>query len=112
MIYDELTDLVGHECREVERWRAAFRASIGARNRWQYTRAIILHPKRSPPKEVKQRGTSNRRSGTHHNGGRRPSGTYGYTLPSREEVERVNREAEVRLRELETGAGPPGPQAL
>jgi hypothetical protein len=112
MIHDELTDLVATQCREVERWRAAFRASIGARNRWQYTRAIILHPERKPPKEVNPRDTSSRRSNPRGGGGRRPSEVHRCTLPSREEIERVNREAEARLRELGVAPVPTAPPGL
>ncbi len=112
MIHDELTDLVATQCQEVERWRAAFRASIGARNRWHYTRAIILHPERKPPKEVSPGETGTRRATPRSSGSRRPSGAYAYTLPSREEIERVNREAAARLRKLNLGAGPSAPPGL
>ena len=112
MIHDELTDLVATQCQDLERWRAAFRASIGARNRWHYTRAIILHPERKPPKEVSPRETGTRRAHPRGNPSRRPAGARAYTLPSREEIERVNREAAARLRKLNLGAGPSAPPGL
>ncbi|MBN1423979.1 hypothetical protein JXA88_05415 [Candidatus Fermentibacteria bacterium] len=82
MIHNELTDLVAHECQDLERWRAAFRASIGARNRWHYTRAIILHPERRPPKEASPYGTQGPRSNPYRTGRRQLGQPYGYTLPS------------------------------
>lgn len=106
MIHDELTDLVTHECRDLERWRAAFRASIGARNRWHYTRAIILHPERKPPKEVKPHGTPNTRSCSHRSPRRRSARAAGYTLPTQAEIDRVNREAAARLHQAETCTEP------
>ena len=45
MMADDMRDLL-QECRDVERWRYAFRQSLGTRNRWRYARAIILHPER------------------------------------------------------------------
>jgi len=111
MIHDELTDLVQNECRDLERWRAAFRASIGARSRWKYTKAIILHPERKPPQEVRR--AASQRSGQHRRdhdpGGRdlggRDLGGRGVTTPSPEEIERLNREAEEQLRERGTIPG-------
>ncbi|MBN1423811.1 hypothetical protein JXA88_04575 [Candidatus Fermentibacteria bacterium] len=101
MIHDELTDLVAHECQDLERWRAAFRASIGARNRWHYTRAVILHPERRPPKEASPYDRQQRRSNPYPTAGRQRGQPYGYTLPSPEEIERVNREAAAELAKLE-----------
>ncbi len=113
MIHDELTDLVQNECGDLERWRAAFRLSIGARNRWKYARAIILHPERKPPQEVR-RATSQRSGqlGKAHglSAGRSRRGRAndlrgrdlrgrGGTTPSPEEIERLNREAEEQLLE-------------
>jgi hypothetical protein len=98
MIHDELTDLVQNECRDLERWRAAFRLSIGARNRWKYARAIILHPERKPPQEVRR--AANQRSGQRRRRGNRSDHDRGrVTTPSPEEIERLNREAEEQLRE-------------
>lgn len=45
MMLDEFNELWS-QCADVERWRYAFRASIGKRNRWAYTKAIIEHPER------------------------------------------------------------------
>lgn len=43
MMLDEFNDLWAL-CSDLERWRYAFRASIGKRARWAYIRAIIEHP--------------------------------------------------------------------
>lgn len=48
MLADEFREL-WMECGDIARWREAFRASIGAGNRWRYVKAIILHPERKPP---------------------------------------------------------------
>ena len=96
MILDDITDLVTRECQDLERWRAAFQASIGARNRWQYVKAIILHPERRPPSEA-TRGT-NTDHGCRRRPGSRPSGARDVTIPGSAEIERLNREAEERLR--------------
>ena len=94
MIADELGDLVQNECRDLERWRKAFQASIGARNRWKYARAIILHPERKPPQEVRR--AANQRFGQHRRTGARGRRV---TTPSPEEIERLNREAAQQLQD-------------
>ena len=104
MIADELNDLVQNECRDLERRRAAFRASIGARSRWKYARAIILHPERKPPQEVHR--ATNQRTGQHRKAhdlrGRDLRGrSRSVTTPSPEEIERLNREAAQQLRDRE-----------
>ena len=102
MIHDELTDLVQNECRDLERWRAAFQASIGARNRWKYARAIILHPERKPPQEV-HRATSQRPSQHRKTHRVRGNGLDGrVTTPSPEEIKHLNCEAEEQLRKRGT----------
>lgn len=101
MIADELDDLVQNECRDLERWRAAFRISIGSRNRWKYARAIILHPERKPPREVRR--AANQRSDRYHTAN--ALGGRGLAIPSAEEIERLNREAERQLRERRTTPG-------
>lgn len=45
MMLDEFNEL-WTQCADVERWRYAFKASIGKRNRWAYVKAIIEHPER------------------------------------------------------------------
>jgi len=45
MMLDEFNELWG-TCADLERWRYAFRASIGKGNRWAYVKAIIEHPER------------------------------------------------------------------
>lgn len=55
MVYDELADLTA-QCRDVERWQYAFKQSVGARNRWKYARAIILHPERQAAGKGKEHG--------------------------------------------------------
>lgn len=45
MMRDEFNELWG-QCADLERWRYAFRASLGKRNRWAYVKAIIEHPER------------------------------------------------------------------
>ncbi|MCJ7550381.1 MAG: hypothetical protein MUQ30_11945, partial [Anaerolineae bacterium] len=99
MIADELNDLVQNECHDLERWRTAFRDAIGARNRWKYARAIILHPERKPPQEVHR--AANQRSGQH----RKANDRGRVTTPSPEEIERLNRHAEEQLRERGTSQG-------
>jgi len=99
MILEELTDLVQKECRDLGRWRAAFQESIGARNRWKYVRAIIAHPERKPPSEVKRGKNSS--IGQPRRAGPRPRGAHGrrVTIPSPEEIARLNAEAERQIRE-------------
>lgn len=45
MMLDEFNEL-WTQCADLERWRYAFKASIGKRNRWAYVKAIIEHPER------------------------------------------------------------------
>ena len=45
MMLDEFNEL-WTQCGDLERWRYAFRASLGKRNRWAYVKAIIEHPER------------------------------------------------------------------
>lgn len=45
LMLDEFNELWG-TCADLERWRYAFRASIGKGNRWAYVKAIIEHPER------------------------------------------------------------------
>jgi len=45
MMLDEFNELWA-QCADLERWRYAFKASIGKRNRWAYVKAIIEHPER------------------------------------------------------------------
>jgi hypothetical protein len=45
MMLDEFNELWS-QCADRERWRYAFKASIGKRNRWAYVKAIIEHPER------------------------------------------------------------------
>ena len=97
MILDDITDLVTSECQDLERWRAAFQASIGARNRWKYVKAVILHPESKPPAEVNRGPNPNR--DPHRRPGSRPSGARAVTIPDSAEIERLNLEAEQRLRE-------------
>lgn len=96
MILDDITDLVTNECQDLERWRAALQASIGARNRWKYAKAIILHPEPKPTAEA-TRGT-NTNHDPRRRPGSRPSGARGVTVPDSAEIDRLNREAEERLR--------------
>ena len=87
MILQDIEDLVETETSDLERWRAAFQASIGARNRWKYAKAIILHPERKPPQEVKHGQPYQRRRAA--GAGQGPSGA---------DLERYEREAAERLR--------------
>jgi len=43
MMLDEFNDL-WTQCGDLERWRYAFKASLGKRSRWAYVKAIIEHP--------------------------------------------------------------------
>ena len=45
MMLDEFNELWA-QCADAERWRYAFKSSIGKRNRWAYVKAIIEHPER------------------------------------------------------------------
>ena len=45
MMLDEFNEL-WTQCADVERWRYAFKASIGKRNRWAYVKAVVEHPER------------------------------------------------------------------
>jgi hypothetical protein len=98
-IVDDITDLVENECQDLERWRAAFRESIGARNRWKYAKAIILHPERKPPQEVKRDAKG--RHGRRQTADRRSQRQRSFTVPDADEIARRNREAEERLRQAE-----------
>lgn len=55
MLADEFRELWA-ECSDIARWRTAFKASIGAKNRWKYARAIILNPERKPTREEQSNG--------------------------------------------------------
>lgn len=43
MMLDEFNEL-WTQCADLERWRYAFKASLGKRSRWAYIKAIIEHP--------------------------------------------------------------------
>lgn len=68
MMLDEFNELWA-QCADVERWRYAFRASLGKRNRWAYVKAIIEHPERDT------RGENN--NGRYADGGRAGTGARG-----------------------------------
>jgi hypothetical protein len=68
MMLDEFNDL-WTQCPDLERWRYAFKASIGKRSRWAYTKAIIEHPERD------QQGEKG--NGNHADGGRTGAGARG-----------------------------------
>ena len=113
MIFDELTDLT-RENRDLEAWKRAFRASIGARNRWKYVQAVLLHPERKPPaqQEVQhaasdERGvrTRSRRPARRNGNGRKGSSQHGSaTEPDAATAARWEREAEDKLAALRARA--------
>jgi len=94
MTFDDLTDLVTNECRDLDTWRAAFRASIGAHNRWKYTKAVILNAGKHPPQEKTRETRSRNRTGPHRRPGP-PQGARGrpFSKPGPDELARIEREA-------------------
>jgi len=93
MTLDELTDLTS-ACRDLDRWRHALRASVGAQNRWRYAKAIILSNGKHPPKEEAD-GTQPRRSHGHDPGAWTPRGPHGrrFSRPAPAELARIRHEA-------------------
>ncbi|MCK9629267.1 MAG: hypothetical protein M0R37_11850 [Bacteroidales bacterium] len=78
MMLDEFNDLWA-QCADVERWRYAFKASLGKRSRWAYVKAVIEHPERDTrggngngrTTDNRQRGTAARGKAAGDDGGGR-----------------------------------------